>query len=192
MPQPLLSEIARNWRGPSSLPLPDATRTIASVMNDHTSHQTAGQTSRSTSEASVPRGPTVAKLRSATAMSSSKGDLVALGEAAIQNSRSSILMDKDRPQLKLLPRSVPLELPPFEQQLQQEAATALDLDEDLRRRQVRLEEKRRREREIEQKKKQALENAFASDDESDLRGNDDDDSEWGVEPEALYIGNDED
>lgn len=196
MPQPLLSAIARSWRGPSSLPLPDATRTIASVMNDHTSHQTAGQTSRSTLEAPVSRPPIAAKLRSATAMSSSKGDLVALGETAVQNSRSGVLMDKERRQLKLLPRSVPLELPPFEEQLQQEAATALDLDEDLRRRQVRLEEKRIRERDIEQKKKKTLEDAFASDDERDLRdnglSNDDEDSEWGDEPEALYIGNDED
>ena len=126
-------------------------------------------------------------------MSSSKGDLVALGEATIQNSRSDALMDKERPQLKLLPRSVPRELPPFEEQLQQEAATGLDLDEDLRRRQVRLEEKRRRDREIEEKKKKALEDAFASDDEKDVQaaGVSDDDSEWGDEQEALYVGTDD-
>lgn len=190
MPVPLLSDVARNWRGPSSLPVPDATRTIASVMHDHTSQQTAGQTSRSPME--VLRVPQ--KLRSATAMSSSKGDLVALGEAAVQNSRSDGLMDKERPQLKLLPRTVPRELPPFEEQLQQEAEAALDMEEDLRRRQVRLEEKRRREREIEQKKKQALEDAFASDDdESDRKraGSSDSDSEWGDDQEALFIGSDE-
>jgi hypothetical protein len=202
MPQPLLSDIARHWRGPSSmsLPMPDATRTIASVMQDHTSQQTAGQISRSPFEI-VPlvfsRGaaasPPPLKLRSATAISSSKGDLAAIGEAAVQNSRSDGLMDKERPQLKLLKRSVPLELPPFEEQLQLEAMTALALDEDLRRRQVRLEEKRRREREFEQKKKQVLEDAFASDDESDGKraGSSDSDSEWGDDQEPLYIGSDE-
>lgn len=186
MPQPLLSDIARNWRGPSSLPLPDATRTISSVIYDHTLQQTAGQSSR----APAP----LLKLRSATAMSSSKGDLVALGEAAVQNSRSDLLMDKERTQLKLLPRTVPLELPSYEEKLQQEATAALDLDEDLRRRQVRLEEKRRRQREIEQKKKKALEDAFASDEEeSDKEGAawSDGDSEWGGEQEAVFVGSDE-
>jgi len=194
MPHPLLSDVARNWRGPSSLPMPDATRTIASVMNDHTSQQTAGQTSRDPLEASLPRAPAPPmKLRAATAMSSSKGDLVALGEAAVQNSRSDALMDKERPQLNLLPRSVPLELPPFEEQLQQEAAAALDMEEDLRRKQVRLDEKRRREREIEQRKKQALENAFASDDEDNGNnaGSSASDSEWEDAQEALHTGSDE-
>eukprot|EP00535_Pseudo-nitzschia_heimii_P004654 CAMPEP_0197179576 /NCGR_PEP_ID=MMETSP1423-20130617/4464_1 /TAXON_ID=476441 /ORGANISM="Pseudo-nitzschia heimii, Strain UNC1101" /LENGTH=968 /DNA_ID=CAMNT_0042629499 /DNA_START=350 /DNA_END=3256 /DNA_ORIENTATION=+ len=195
MPHPLLSDIARNWRGPDYLPLPDASRTISSVMNDHTSHQTAGQTSRSPFEAPVPRTtPPVAKLRSATAMSSSKGDLVALGEATVQNSRSGALMDKERPQLKLAPRSVPLQLPPFEEQLQQEAMAGLDLDEDIRKRQIRMEEKKRQERDIEQKKKKVLEDVFASDDESDGRGTAlyDDDEDWVDEQEALYTGSDED
>ena len=178
---PLLSDVARHWRGPS---LPDATRTIASVMNDHTVQQTAGQTSTSSFERVTAPAP---KIRSALAMSSSKGDLVSFGEAAVQNSRSDGLMDKQRPQLKLLPRSVPLELPPYEEQLEQEAQESLALEEDLRRRQVRLEEKRRKEREIEQKKKQALEDAFASDDESDGKpaaGFSDSDSEWGDDQEA--------
>jgi len=172
MPQPLLSEVARNWRGPS---LPDATRTIASVMHDHTSQQTAGQTT----------APPV--LRSATAMSSSKGDLVAF--AAQMNSRSEVLMDKQRPQLKLLPRSVPLELPPPAEDAQ------ANLEEDLRRKQVRLEEKQRKEREIEQKKKQALEDAFCSDDDESVQekaaGFSDSDSEWGDDQEAVFDGSDE-
>ena len=189
MPQPLLSDVARHWRGPS---LPDATRTIASVMNDHTVQQTAGQTSTSSFE-TVTATP---KIRSALAMSSSKGDLVALGEAAVQNSRSDALMDKQRPQLKLLPRTVPRELPPYEEQLEQEAQESLALEEDLCRRQVRMEEKRRKEREIEQKKRQALEDAFASDDESDRKpaaaGFSDSDSEWSNDQEApVFDGSDE-
>merc|ERR1712078_960837 len=79
------------------------------------------------------------------------GDLVAFGEAEIQNSRSDALMDKERPKLDLLPRTVPLELPPHDQ----EAAAQLSLDEDLRKRRIRLEEKRKREREAEQKKKKS-------------------------------------
>jgi len=88
---------------------------------------------------------------------------------------------------------VPSELPPFEDHLKDEAAAAFDLDEDRRRRQVRLEEKRRREREIEQKKKQVLEDAFASDDESDRKqvGTFDSDSEWDDDQEALFTGSDE-
>lgn len=194
MPRPLLSDVARNWRGPSSLPLPDATRTIASVMHDHSSQQTAGQTSKSPLQAPLPRAPAQPPplmIRSATAMSSSKGDLVALGDAAVQNSRSDGLMDKERRQLKLLPRTVPLELPPFDEQLERETAVALDLDEDLQRRQVRREEKRRRQREMEEKKKQILEDAFASDDENDRKQAASSDSEWEDNQEALYIGSDE-
>merc|ERR1719420_1299636 len=116
-------------------------------MQDHSSQQTAGQTSKSPLEVQLPRAPAQPPMmRSATAMSSSKGDLVALGEAAVQNSRSDGLMNKQRPQLKLLPRTVPRELPPFEEQQQQQQEESLE--EDLRRRQVRLEEKRRKEREI--------------------------------------------
>jgi len=196
MPRPLLSDVARNWRGPSLLPLPDSTRTIASVMHDHTSQQTAGQTSRSHGEV-VPRLVAAASqpLRSAMAISSSKGDLVALGDAAVQNSRSDFLLaDKERPQLKLLPRSVPLELLPFEEQLEQEATAAYNLTEDLRKRDVLLEERRKKEKEVEEKKRQALEDAFASDDEDDdgKGGNvSDSDSEWGEEQEALFDESDE-
>ena len=192
MPQPLLSDAVRNWRGPSSsLPIPDATRTLASVMNDHTSQQTAGQTSGSSLR---ELKPTSLKVRSATALSSSKGDLVAFGEAVVQNSRSDALRDKDRPKMNLIPRSVPLELPPFEEQLKERQETTLNLEEDLRKRQVLLEERRQREREIEQKKNRVLEEAFASDDEDEINnmGNSsDNDSEWGDEQEALYDGGDE-
>jgi len=174
MPNPLLSDVARHWRGPST----------ATVNLD-----------------SLPRGPMIGavaptatqsapKLRPATALSSSKHDLVAFGEAEIQNSRSDALMDKERPKLDLLPRTVPLELPPHDQ----EAAVQLSLDEDLRKRRIRLEEKRKREREAEQKKKKVLEDAFASDDENDNTqgaGFLDKDNEWGDVQEALYTGSDE-
>jgi len=181
MPHPLLSDVARNWRGPA---LPDATRTLASVMNLETnpssSVQTAGQKSF--------------EPRSALAMSSSKGDLVAFEAAstATMNSRSEVLMDKQRPQLKLLPRTVPLELPPMEEH---STTNSLNLEEDMRMTQVRLEEKRRKEREIELRKKQALEDAFCSDDESESVGNKAagfSDSDWEDEDqEALFDGSDE-
>eukprot|EP00537_Pseudo-nitzschia_pungens_P012774 CAMPEP_0172382354 /NCGR_PEP_ID=MMETSP1061-20121228/302_1 /TAXON_ID=37318 /ORGANISM="Pseudo-nitzschia pungens, Strain cf. pungens" /LENGTH=1111 /DNA_ID=CAMNT_0013110199 /DNA_START=291 /DNA_END=3626 /DNA_ORIENTATION=- len=206
MPVPLLSEVARNWRGPAALPLPDATRTIASFLNsnnninninnsnsnnDHTSQQTAGQSSGSgLREVAKPM------LRSATALSSSKGDLVAFGRAAFQNSRSDALRDKERPKMTLLPRSVPLELPPFEEQRKEQQEATLNIDEDLRKRRVLMEEKRQRERELEQKKRRALEDAFASDEDEDeagrkTAGGSDDDSDWGDDQEALYNGSDE-
>mmetsp|Transcript_6743 Transcript_6743/g.13319 ORF Transcript_6743/g.13319 Transcript_6743/m.13319 type:complete len:1008 (-) Transcript_6743:267-3290(-) len=192
MPQPLLSDTVRNWRGPSSsLPIPDATRTLASVMNDHTSQQTAGQTSGSSLRELKP--PSL-KVRSATSLSSSKGDLVAFGEAVVQNSRSDALRDKDRPKMNLIPRSVPLELPPFEEQLKEQQEPTLNLEEDLRKRQVLLEEKRQREREIEQRRTRVLEQAFASDDEDErnnMGDSSDNDSEWEDDQEALYDGGDE-
>jgi hypothetical protein len=209
MPMPLLSDTATRWRGPTSLPdatrtlydslaLPDATRTLC----DHTSQQTAGQTSKSRELPPPPNrvplslknrsiSPTAAAsseraYRAVTSMSSSKG--VAIPGGTVQNSRSDALMDKERPQLELLPRSVPLELPPLEQQ----TTTAYDAEEDLRKRQARMEERRLKERKIEEKKKQVLEEAFASDDEDDFKARiSDSDSEWGDEQEALYIGSDE-
>ena len=209
MPRPLLSDAARHWRGPTYLPdatrtlydslaLPDATRTMC----DHTSQQTAGQTSKSRELPPPPNrvplslknrsiSPTAAAsselpYRAVTSMSSSKG--VAIPGGTVQNSRSDALIDKERPQLDLLPRSVPLELPPLEQQ----TTAAYDAEEDLRKRQARTEERRLKQRKIEEKKKQVLEEAFASDDEDDVKARISDcDSEWGDEQEALYVESDE-
>ncbi|KAL3910431.1 MAG: hypothetical protein SGILL_007692, partial [Bacillariaceae sp.] len=165
-PHPLLSEAAKNWRGS----LPDVSNI---QLSDHSSLQTAGQISKSrdlpAAAASVP---------------------------VVVNSRVDAFVGKERPKLELAARSVPLELPPFEEQKEDEAASAYDAAEDLRRQQARLEEKRQKQREAELKKKQALEDAFASDDESDsdakpaARAATFDD-EWGEEPQPLYDGSED-
>merc|ERR1712224_361754 len=116
------------------------------------------------------------------------GDL-GMGEM-VQNSRSdALIVNKERPQLQLLPRSVPLEPMSFEQQ------KSYDAEEDLRKRQARLEEKRQRQRDMEAKKKQVLEQAFASDDDEEEEKEEDSSSNSGSESEeeqdATYIGNKE-
>jgi len=208
MPRPLLSEVATRWRGLVSLP--DATRTLydslpTRTLSGHTSQQTAGQTSQSRELPPPPnRVPLPLIIRSAsptddvfserpfravTGMSSCKGIPIPGGTA--QNSRSDALMDKERTQLELLPRSVPLELPPFEQQ--QQTTVTYDAEEDLKKRRARLVERRQREKEVEEKKKKVLEEAFASDDDEDVINTNtvDSDSEWGEEQEPFYVGNDE-
>jgi len=207
MPRPLLSEVATRCR--VLISLPDATRTLydslpnsTRTLSGHTSQQTAGQTSKSRELPPPPnRVPLPLKTRSVspafserpfravTGMSSRKG--ISIPEGTAQNSRSDALMDKERPQLELLPRSVPLELPPFEQQ--QQSTATYDAEEDLKKRQARLLERRQRDKIIEEKKKKVLLEAFASDDDEDKINSDtvDSDSEWGEEQEPFYVGSDE-
>mmetsp|Transcript_37871 Transcript_37871/g.42403 ORF Transcript_37871/g.42403 Transcript_37871/m.42403 type:complete len:997 (+) Transcript_37871:31-3021(+) len=207
MPRPLLSEVATRCRALVSLP--DATRTLydslpnsTRTLSGHTSQQTAGQTSKSRELPPPPnRVPLPLKTRSVspafperpfravTGMSSRKGIPIPVGTA--QNSRSETLMDKERPKLEILPRSVPLELPPFEQQ--QQSTATYDAEEDLKKRQARLLERRQRDKIIEEKKKKVLLEAFASDDDEDkINANTvDSDSEWGEEQEPFYVESDE-
>jgi hypothetical protein len=146
-------------------PLPEVSK---SFISDHTSQQTAGQVSKSRE--------------------------LQIGIAEVANSRFDGLLEKERPKLELAPRTVPLELPPFELQQQKEAAAAYDAAEDLKRQQERLEEKRRRKREAEERKKRLLEQVFASDDEEDGSKSGEainDSDSWGDEPEALFTGSDD-
>jgi hypothetical protein len=164
-PHPLLSDAARSWRGP----LPDVSRI---QLSEHSLLQTAGQSSKS---------------RDAPATA------VASLPAAV-NSRVDALLVQERPKLDLAPRTVPLELPPFEQQQHEEAAAVYDAAEDLKRQQARLEEKRQRQREAELKKKQALEDAFASDDEEEEETKPSAsviDEDWGEEPQPLFDGSED-
>ena len=177
MPHPLLSDVARKWRGPTPQPL-------KSVESDHPFQQTAGQSTRSIppnlehrvplplKPLSIPEG----EQRDFLPVKTEKG---VPGEGEQQNSRfDSLATSRERPKIALAKRTVPLELPPFEPQ------KAFDLAEDMKRTQERLEEKRRKEREMANRKKKALENAFASDDEEAGQSSD---SEWGEE-EPLYNG----
>mmetsp|Transcript_24591 Transcript_24591/g.43641 ORF Transcript_24591/g.43641 Transcript_24591/m.43641 type:complete len:991 (-) Transcript_24591:2926-5898(-) len=185
MPYPLLSEAARNWSGP------------VHEASDHTVQQTAGQSSMSRELPPPPDRVPLQLLPRASSPSAAyrppptvteKG--ANLAEAA--SSRFDGLLERERPRLELAPRTVPLELPPFEPQQEEDG---YDAAEDLKNRQARLEDRRRRELEAERKKKQVLEEAFASDDEDSnakvAATGGDSDSEWGDEPEALYTGDDD-
>ena len=166
-PHPFLSEAARNWLGP----LPDVSRI---QLTEHSSSQTAGQSSKSRDVPASTAPPT-----------------------AVASSRVDAFLGQERPKLDLAPRTVPLELPPFEQQQKEEAAAVYDAAEDLKRQEARLEERRRKQQEADLKKQRALESAFASDSEEEMEdskpaaftsGVDDD---WGDEQAPLYDGSDD-
>lgn len=170
MPNPLLSTVAREWRGP----LPDTSKLVRLSSTDHASFQTAGQSSKS-------RDPNVPVPRLLVDPPSS--------------ARLVGILGRERPKLDLAPRTLPTELPPFENKKQAEYETA----EDVKRRQERLNEQRRREQLAKEKEQQILQEAFASDDEDSYDGmnvgvvdknNVDDD--WGDAPAPLYQGDDDD
>ena len=201
MPRPLLSDVVTQWRNngrrltlPAPLPdatrtlfdsLPDATRTVLSpsstpAADDHTSQQTAGQTSKSRE---LP--PSTAIIPQNSRLNALMGD--------------SITNIEQRPMLDILPRSVPLNQE--QQQLQEQAAVAASTcstyaaEEDLKKRQMRLEERKRKEKQKQDRKKQVLEDAFASDDDEDddnnKKRNISNDDEWGEQTVALYDGSDD-
>eukprot|EP00980_Cylindrotheca_fusiformis_P028984 scaffold22688_cov172-Cylindrotheca_fusiformis.AAC.2 len=178
MPHPLLSEVARNWRGPSSY----ATR----IESDHTVQQTPGQSTRSlaaypseqrTALSLKPRSIPPGEQKDFQPVKTEKD--VSLGEQL--NTRfDSLSSDRERPKLELAKRTIPLELPPFEQQ------QAFNLAEDMKRSKEKAEERKRKEQEAAARKMKALEAAFASDEE-----NEDHDSEEEWQEEApLYAGSD--
>ena len=197
-PYPLLSEVLQNWRRP-----------VSSSHLDHTSLQTAGQTTRS-----MPPGPDRVPLT--LKPRSTEPVVVDLAAAAVggvsiggtrhrsmeeqpdsadkttgTTGRFSGLADgRERPKLELQKRTVPLELPPFEAQQQ---TGSFDASEELERQKQRLEAKARRDREEAERHQQALEAAFASDDERERGGpksDGDSDSDW-EEQEAVYVESDD-
>mmetsp|Transcript_16774 Transcript_16774/g.27849 ORF Transcript_16774/g.27849 Transcript_16774/m.27849 type:complete len:844 (+) Transcript_16774:31-2562(+) len=176
-PNPLLSEAARNWRGP---------RPVVVDLTDHAVKQTAGQTPR---EFPPPpdREPLQLKPRTDDGSSSlgyaaAKAD----GESDAQiNSRSDELFSgRERPKLNLVSRTLPVELAPIEK--------SFTLTEERERQKVvRAEQIRAQKLEVENKRR-ILESAFASDDEEQsLKSHDS--AEWDDinEQDALYSGSDE-
>ncbi|KAL3937578.1 MAG: hypothetical protein SGBAC_007336 [Bacillariaceae sp.] len=138
MPHPLLSDAARNWRGPTM-------QTIV-IQSDVAVQQTAGQTSSEEAKLSFP----------------SEGEALTPLDAP-QNSRFDGLSSepKERPKLGLAKRTVPLELPPFEPQL------AYSLAVDMKKTKERLKDKKQKEREAAERQKKALAAVFASDSEDE-------------------------
>lgn len=178
MPHPLLSDVARNWRGPLS----HAMRTES----DHAVQQTAGQSTRSIAYHSEQRMPLSLKPRfipegEQRDFQPVKTDKDMLSEEEQISSRfDSLSSNRERPKLELAKRTVPLELPPFQTQ------QAFNLAEDMKRSQERAEEKKRKDREAAARQTKALEDAFASDDENEGQGSDE---EW-HEALPVYTGSD--
>eukprot|EP00934_Nitzschia_sp_Nitz4_P008013 Nitzschia sp. Nitz4//scaffold179_size51476//25531//29865//NITZ4_006927-RA/size51476-snap-gene-0.97-mRNA-1//-1//CDS//3329539219//8003//frame0 len=93
-----------------------------------------------------------------------------------QATKAPVLSDADRPKLELAPRTLPLELPPFQPPEKSEDVIVAEKAE----RRAKREEQEKKRREAEERKQRALEAAFASDDDESYKGggNDDSDSEW--------------
>jgi hypothetical protein len=168
MPRPLLSDVARNWRGPV-LQLPTAPKS-----SDHASHQTAGQTTKSREVLVAPppgREPLALAPRS-------------LPVDDAKPLEDPLAAERERPKLELAKRSVPLELPAFQPE------PTYNLAEEMKQSQAKREETKRKKREAEALKQRALESAFASDSEQESLVGADTGSDW-EESEPLYDGSDE-
>jgi hypothetical protein len=198
-PYPLLSDAARNWRGPR--PVLQSTSFAAS---DHPSRQTAGQTTRGRDLPAPPeRVPLSLKPRSATtdpdaieslppgiAISGAPTRTMTESDAELESRFGALAVGRERAKLELSKRTVPLELPPYE-----EASKGFDFSEEVQRQKERVELKALKEREREENKQRALEAAFASSDEEEVANGvaGGDDSEWSEEEqEPMYAGGDED
>ena len=205
LPYPLLSEAARNWRGPS-LPQQQQQQSVVTSSSD-TLKQAAGQTPR---EEELPashrremppppeRQPLPLKPRSLPVPPpGAMFDLADVSEAlpkpdteteAQINSRSGPLFTgRERPKLALAPRTRPLELPPFEAS---NATQTYNMAQERQRQELARQEKQRQQEEEQDKKRRILEAAFASSDEESLASYDSDD--WGDEELEPEYASDED
>ena len=181
-PAPLLSEAARNWRGP---------RPFVVDQTDRVLKQTAGQAPREFPP-SRPREPLVLKPRSVDSThpglsASATKKLDTESEAQI-NSRSEDLLGRQRRKLELAPRTLPIERPAME-----EASKGYSLVEERERQKVAREEQLRLRKEEEEKKRRILESVFASDDEDDGSLKSHNSSEWDdvEDQEEQYSGSDD-
>lgn len=173
-PRPLLSEAARNWRGP---------RPVVVDLSDHAVKQTAGQTPREFGPPPV-REPLQLKPRSTESLSLPPGFKSNTESEAQINGRSDELFNgRERPKLDLAPRTIPVELPPAEK--------AYSLVEERERQKALREEQLHLKRQEAEKKQRILESAFASESEEEsLKSHDS--ADWDdMDEEAVYSGSDE-
>jgi hypothetical protein len=182
MPNPLLSDVARNWRGP----LHSVITTTTKLSDDHTFQQVAGQTTKSREMPPPPdRVPLPIRPRTLPPGEQKAGPMPTaaglLQSADESNARfGSLFTGRERPKLDLVKRTVPLEIPPFQPE------KGFNIAEDIQKSQAKRDEHARKKREAEEKKKRALEDAFASDD--DEQGAvQSSESDW-EESEPLYTG----
>jgi hypothetical protein len=202
-PYPLLSEAMKAWQPSinrnmmtstgSTLPGPTSS---AFYSNDHSTNQTAGQSTTSEQQREFPsdvnhqRVPLSLKPCSLTLQQQQQQHGTFIGtpiggipsrtmtESTDNHNRFDSLTDgRERPKLQLQKRTLPLDTP---------AQNVFDINDGKHEQQmVRQMMKQHKEKERNEKKQRALEAAFASDDEHDS------DSEW-VEQVAIYHSSSED
>ena len=197
MPRPLLSDAAREWRGPSAVPtvsLADLPRgPSASLAN---SQQTAGEPSKSREIPPPPERVPLPLQPRTLALGEHKEDIGSLGVLDVNEHDGDILASgrftslaegRERPKIALAKRTVPLELPPFQPRTIESNSEA-----EIQQRRARLTEIERRKKEAEERKRRALEDVFASDDEDDDTADAASTGSAWEEPEAVYQGSDSD
>jgi hypothetical protein len=151
VPQPLLSEAVRSWKGPSPVfarPLPTGPDTrIPLALKPRTTAV----------EASFTEKPV------ATGMSISGGATrTMLNDMPDTNNSRVEGLVRERPKLQLQQRSIPSELPPIE------AKKEFDIAEELERQKIRAKKELEKTRSRKAREQRALEAAFASDDDGSL------------------------
>jgi hypothetical protein len=172
------------------------------VLPEHAFQETAGPSTHGRELLSGPqRVPLSLKPRSQTADSEPIESLPGMAisgartltmteqpDAALNSRFGALDVGRERPTFELQKRTLPLELPAYEQ------PKGFDFAEEVQRQKERVETRERKEREAEGRKQRALEAAFASsDEEGDVDGAaGDDDSEWSEDEQVpLYTGEDE-
>jgi hypothetical protein len=187
-PYPLLSVAVRQWKGPRPF------------LTEHPVQQTTGQTTRQVvgmNTRSLPEPPSRQPLQlkppSTAVVSKIPTEAFTLSGAKplTEEEKVSSRFDglaPERPKLQLQPRTAPLDMPPFASRTEE---SSFDAQELLRRQQERMQEKARQEQAAVDAKRRALEAAFASDSEDDVRSAASRDSDEWVEQEPLYQGSDE-
>jgi len=197
-PFPLLSEAARNWRGPTNV---TNTTEVAVSKQPAGQEPREGEPEQQVTRREMPpppdRQPLPLKPRSLPLPP--PGALFDMTEVAESvpakpdtetdaqiNSRSdSLFSGRERPKLALAPRTKPLELPPFE------PAKTYNMVEERERQELARQERIQKERAEEDKKRRLLESAFASSDEEESLASYDSDDWADEEEEALFSGDSE-
>ncbi len=187
VPVPLLSDVARKWRGPAAPVMPRPAREF--TIEQQEMKQEAGQTTSSREFPPAPQREPL-RLKPRTVPSDEEGVPEELEEetatslpdndAQLNNRFGSLFTGRERPKLQLAARTIPAELPPYQKPKEYDVLAVRE------RQQAAVAEKARKEREESERKAKILADAFASSDEESLAtagGS----SEW-EEAEEQYSG----
>lgn len=193
VPVPLLSDVAQKWRGPAPVVLPRAPR--ENTIEQKEPKQEAGQTTSSREFPPAPqREPLRLKPRTVQEDGQEKPrerefevleenpSSLPDGDTQLNNRFDSLFTGRERPKLQLAARTLPPELPPYQQPKKYDVAAERE------RQQAEMAEKARKEREEAERKAKILAYAFASSDEESLASAGGS-SDW-EEAEEQYSGSD--